>query len=477
MNKANKRYSFDVFLSYSRRDLAFALNLFESLVAAGLRVWMDCKQLPYGQPWDDQINEALPLCETMVLVHSEASNRSQNVKDEWAYFRNTGNPIIPVIIEKCALHFRLARFHHIDFTKQAYEDAIEALINALVCKPEPTPTDEANFAKSNSRSSDTEQNKKTVKHHFNQKNDLFTKRSHYDDKLEIVMTNLLNANPSFADETAEMTAFPTDQLEDEEILSSPVQSQFYHDDNDDIALINEDENLSPDIKGRTIYISYLPNPIDRSSDHDSASEDLERKNQYQAFLLSYWDALLDFDPPTNSEEQQEDKKETQAFVFDNRSIDSEFDRNLTIQMETIPIDLARYQLPNRMKQLETNNSYNIFIDNFQVSSLGNWQSSIDAVLIMSNHSYIAGNKFGSKQPSFHLDGTRYDGMARKRVRDKAAINRFINSSTTPIPVKDRQWHRGQYIHLPDYDIGLYPHIIDTIYHVTEEAFRRKDEVY
>jgi len=41
-----------IFLSYSRADSEIALNLTRDLKAAGVPIWLDQQDIPFGKPWD-----------------------------------------------------------------------------------------------------------------------------------------------------------------------------------------------------------------------------------------------------------------------------------------------------------------------------------------------------------------------------------------------------------------------------------------
>lgn len=47
------------FISYSRRDKDFAVELARELRAAGYLVWLDQLDIPTGARWDDEVEKAL----------------------------------------------------------------------------------------------------------------------------------------------------------------------------------------------------------------------------------------------------------------------------------------------------------------------------------------------------------------------------------------------------------------------------------
>jgi hypothetical protein len=44
-----------IFISYSRKDLAFAQKIVEALAANDLDTWIDWKSIPKGEDWEQEI--------------------------------------------------------------------------------------------------------------------------------------------------------------------------------------------------------------------------------------------------------------------------------------------------------------------------------------------------------------------------------------------------------------------------------------
>lgn len=94
-----------IFTSYPRQNQEFVrkliADLHASLTTSSVRLWLDQVDIPIGQKWDRAVEEALETCDAMLLVLSSASNDSENVRDEWMYYKENEKPIIPVLYEKC----------------------------------------------------------------------------------------------------------------------------------------------------------------------------------------------------------------------------------------------------------------------------------------------------------------------------------------------------------------------------------------
>jgi len=119
-----------IFLSYSRSDSEFAVNLAAKLKASGANVWIDQAGIKPSMHWDNTIEEALEKCDSMLVLLSEQSVSSENVKDEYSYAIEQGKRVFPVLLEDCQIPFRLKRLQYTDFSKdpkQGLQDLLESL--------------------------------------------------------------------------------------------------------------------------------------------------------------------------------------------------------------------------------------------------------------------------------------------------------------------------------------------------------------
>jgi hypothetical protein len=95
--------SSDVFVSYSSRDAVRVVEIADKLAAAGVSLWLDRKRIDGGANYGEEIVRAIQGCTVLMLMCSDASLRSRNVKQEiqvaWKYER----PYLPVLLD--ATHF------------------------------------------------------------------------------------------------------------------------------------------------------------------------------------------------------------------------------------------------------------------------------------------------------------------------------------------------------------------------------------
>jgi hypothetical protein len=120
----------ETFVSYSRADSAFALQVAKDLRASGAIIWLDQLDIKPGQRWDKSVEEALAGCPCMLIILSPDSVASTTVMDEVSFALEKGKAIIPVFHRECQIPFRLRRLQYVDF-RNDYGNALTALLNAV----------------------------------------------------------------------------------------------------------------------------------------------------------------------------------------------------------------------------------------------------------------------------------------------------------------------------------------------------------
>lgn len=126
------------FISYSRINKEFALELALELRNSGFDIWLDQLDIPTGSRWDDEVERALEECEIFMVILTPASSISDNVKDEIGYAIDAGKRILPILLENAKVPLRLTRFNYVDFTKKSYEEGVEGakqLLRRLIDEP------------------------------------------------------------------------------------------------------------------------------------------------------------------------------------------------------------------------------------------------------------------------------------------------------------------------------------------------------
>ena len=130
-----------IFISYSRVDKDFAIQLVDRLSDFDVSLWLDLRNIPHGANWDMEVQKGLETSDSMLVLLSPDSSSSENVADEWSYFITKDKPIIPLLVRPCEVPFRLMRRQRVDFTgefKPAFAQLIRALGNPPLRDPDET---------------------------------------------------------------------------------------------------------------------------------------------------------------------------------------------------------------------------------------------------------------------------------------------------------------------------------------------------
>jgi hypothetical protein len=118
-----------IFVSFSTKDSEFATQLTDDLKKRDKKVWLCLEEIRDGY-WDLQVEEALELCTTFIVVLSDNSEKSANVRDEIVRIIRRKVKPIPLLIGQCDIPIVLERYHRYDFTGD-YDTALKGLLPAL----------------------------------------------------------------------------------------------------------------------------------------------------------------------------------------------------------------------------------------------------------------------------------------------------------------------------------------------------------
>src|SRR5512136_1007206 len=89
----------DVFISYSRKDIAFARLIQESLKQSQVDTWIDWERIPVGEKWWPEIREAIENANVFMFIISNNSIGSNVCKDEIDLALKNNKRIIPIIVD------------------------------------------------------------------------------------------------------------------------------------------------------------------------------------------------------------------------------------------------------------------------------------------------------------------------------------------------------------------------------------------
>ena len=126
-----------VFISYSRRNKAFAERLARDLDDAGLEVWIDFRQITGGELWQNEIYRGIERSEFIIFCMSPASVESVWCNREIAAAREQNKLIIPIMVVDAYDDLKNSKdlswildVHFITFVA-GYEQAYTQLLDSL----------------------------------------------------------------------------------------------------------------------------------------------------------------------------------------------------------------------------------------------------------------------------------------------------------------------------------------------------------
>ena len=102
----------EIFLSYARADLARVQLLVRALEARGWRVFWD-RTIPPGKTWDDYIGAKLESSDCVIVSWSEASTKSEWVREEAHNGRERG-VLVPALFDRVKPPFGFSQIHAAD---------------------------------------------------------------------------------------------------------------------------------------------------------------------------------------------------------------------------------------------------------------------------------------------------------------------------------------------------------------------------
>lgn len=128
-----------IFMSYSRRDGAYADQLFRALSGLHVSGFLDQADIASGASWRGEIKEAIRNADAVVVLLSENSVQSNFVMAEVGVAWSLEKPIIPVIPPGASMQMAgvppiLQGLQILDARKQTPEDTANQIVEVLQLK-------------------------------------------------------------------------------------------------------------------------------------------------------------------------------------------------------------------------------------------------------------------------------------------------------------------------------------------------------
>jgi hypothetical protein len=87
-----------IFISYSRKDLAFAQKIVDALAANNMDTWIDWKSIPKGEDWEQEIYRGIEEADAFLFLISLDSVTSELCNKEIAHAIKNGKRILPIVL-------------------------------------------------------------------------------------------------------------------------------------------------------------------------------------------------------------------------------------------------------------------------------------------------------------------------------------------------------------------------------------------
>jgi hypothetical protein len=120
-----------IFISYSRKDIAFARRLAGDLEKVGYNVWWDLTDLRGGDDWPRVIPAAIEASQYVIVVLSPNSAISDWVAKEYTQALGLRKRIIPIMLRPSRVPFALNTLNYVNFASGEYADNFKNLLTAL----------------------------------------------------------------------------------------------------------------------------------------------------------------------------------------------------------------------------------------------------------------------------------------------------------------------------------------------------------
>ena len=126
----------DVFISYSRKDIAFARLLHEALVENELDTWIDWQDIPPSADWLAEVYEAIEAADAFVFIISETSLASEICGLEIAHAAKHNKRLIPIVIKdveagQVPKELSVLNWIFFDEAGEKFAEAMDDLVTAI----------------------------------------------------------------------------------------------------------------------------------------------------------------------------------------------------------------------------------------------------------------------------------------------------------------------------------------------------------
>jgi hypothetical protein len=127
--------AFDVFISYSLKDVDVARSICQRLESSGIVCWIAPRNIEPGIPYGEAIIQGIEQSRSLLLVFSQAANNSPQVLREIERAVSKSKPLLTVRVENlqptASLEFFLSSHHWFDLFPDSDPNLLSALVQAV----------------------------------------------------------------------------------------------------------------------------------------------------------------------------------------------------------------------------------------------------------------------------------------------------------------------------------------------------------
>ncbi|CAF4379908.1 unnamed protein product [Rotaria magnacalcarata] len=134
INDEHNKKVFDIMISYSHKEKALCKQIYDELINAGYRVWIDFDQM-HGNVMD-AMAQAIEQSNTVIICMSEQYRKSNYCRAEAQYAFQRERKIVPILLQKQYkpdgwLLFIIGQLLYVDFNKYEFPRAMQMLHKEL----------------------------------------------------------------------------------------------------------------------------------------------------------------------------------------------------------------------------------------------------------------------------------------------------------------------------------------------------------
>lgn len=128
----DRHYKYDVFFSYSRQDAQIVRRVYQYLLNAGYRCWLDLDELASGN-FAQQIIATIRESRNFVFFNSEYSIKSEWVGNEIDFAEKNNLNIVPILIDNSPTRREVKLYQGIEYSADFFDAFMNKVIRSLDC--------------------------------------------------------------------------------------------------------------------------------------------------------------------------------------------------------------------------------------------------------------------------------------------------------------------------------------------------------